>query len=69
MEDSKTFVVSCGKNIQIVTTDQCEAKKELAKVKLRETGTDWAIRSVEEAITHAWKEGFGIGWDDGQASF
>jgi len=57
----KILVVGYWGNVDFVTDNKQEAEEVLVKKKGEAPGLPWSIRTVEEAVTHAYRSGFNDG--------
>jgi hypothetical protein len=59
----EVYVVGYWSHVEIITTDKLEAEGRLLVCVRDYNGLPWAIRSIEEAIDHAYSEGYKDGYD------
>ncbi len=58
MDKDKILIVGYGSEARMVTTDRKEAHRALCHWMKESPVLDWGIRTINEALSQAWSDGY-----------
>ncbi len=66
MDKDKILIVGYGSEARLITEDRDEAEVALRKLMKESPVLDWEIRTINEALSQAWSDGYDDGAADGR---